>query len=87
MRALANSDKLRHPGEDRHGSLVFYDFLGFTTVVYPKRIGEIVNLATVACVLVSLLRKNNARNGSRGEHNASVSTANFVGIKINRRLL
>ena len=60
VRAIANSDQLRNPGEDRHGHLVFFDLLGLTMVVYPKRIGEIINITTVVLVMLTLLYKTNS---------------------------
>ena len=43
VRGVATSPLLAHPGEYRHGKVVFFDFLGLFMVVYPERLGAIIN--------------------------------------------
>eukprot|EP00731_Ephydatia_muelleri_P019134 Em0011g1174a len=51
VKGVANSPFLAHPGDYKHGKVVFFDFLGLFMVVYPERVGLILNTAVV---LVSL---------------------------------
>lgn len=52
VKAISNSSLLSDPGEFRHGRLVFFDVLGHTMIVYPARMGIIIN--TMTCFLVFL---------------------------------
>ncbi|XP_069127736.1 endoplasmic reticulum metallopeptidase 1-like [Argopecten irradians] len=64
VHALANNPKLADPGDDRHGSMVFYDLVGLVVVHYPKRIGSILNCIVSFCTFILLWRK--ATSGPRG---------------------
>ena len=37
------SPLLPNPGEDKHGKMVFFDFLGLFSVVYPERLAVVIN--------------------------------------------
>jgi len=52
VRALADSPYLTHPGEYRHGKLVYFDVVGHFMVVYTERVGFIVNIACLFAVAV-----------------------------------
>ncbi|GFR83103.1 endoplasmic reticulum metallopeptidase 1 [Elysia marginata] len=54
---LASSSKLTNPGEDRHGSMVFFDFMGYFMVAYPQRMGQILNWATFFFVYLSFMKR------------------------------
>lgn len=54
---LASSSKLSNPGEDKHGSMVFFDFLGYFMVAYPQRMGQILNWATFFFVYLSFVKR------------------------------
>lgn len=51
---LANSPFLVDPGKDKHGKVTYFDFLGLFMVVYPERLGTILNCATVIFSLLSM---------------------------------
>jgi len=55
--ALATSDKLEDPGDDKHGSMVFYDLIGTIVIQYPKRIGYILNCLISCFVFVMIWKK------------------------------
>ncbi|XP_076462443.1 endoplasmic reticulum metallopeptidase 1-like [Babylonia areolata] len=56
VKALVKSPYLVDPGDYRHGSLVFFDFLGFFMVAYPQRLAVLLNWAMLAVVLVRGVR-------------------------------
>ena len=49
--------RLVDPGDHRHGSLVFFDFLGYFVVAYPQRLAVLLNWAVVAGVFAMALQK------------------------------
>lgn len=55
--ALANTPLLPDPGEYRHGRLVFFDVLGHFMIVYPLRVGTILNGITVVVSLLAIAKK------------------------------
>ncbi|CAH1774986.1 unnamed protein product, partial [Owenia fusiformis] len=57
IKALASSPYLAEPGEYRHGTMVFFDFIGYFLVLYPERMGIILNSMTVLVVFIGILRK------------------------------
>ena len=60
---LASSSKLTNPGEERHGSMVYFDFLGYFMVAYPQRMGQILNWATVLFVYLSFIKRLSKERG------------------------
>lgn len=54
---LASSSKLTNPGEDKHGSMVFFDFLGFFMVAYPTRMATILNWTTALYVYMAFVKR------------------------------
>lgn len=60
VKEVANSSLLPDPGEDKHGKLIFFDFLGLFSVVYPERLAVVVNsffvLISVAAVYFGVAR-------------------------------
>ena len=63
---IANSDDLENPGEGRLGKMVFFDLLGHFMVYYPLKLGEMINVLTIAAVILNLYRKVKAFR-SKGE--------------------
>ena len=51
---VARSPYLAHPGDDRHGKVVFFDIFGLISVVYPERIAVIINGITAVASLLSM---------------------------------
>lgn len=57
VRALVDSPYFIDPGVYRHGSLVFYDFLGFFVVAYPQRMAVLLNTLVVVVVVAMATKK------------------------------
>jgi len=57
VKSLANSPYLADPGEFRHGSAVFLDILGFGMIMYPARLGYLLNFLTAVVVLTKIILK------------------------------
>ena len=59
---LSKSPLVADPSGDRHGAMVFYDFLGLYMVLYPQRIGWILNsllaVITFICILLKFSKKS-----------------------------
>ncbi|KAK3709030.1 hypothetical protein QZH41_014908 [Actinostola sp. cb2023] len=68
---MANSPLLKDPGEYRHGSMVFFDFMGLFMVHYPERIGTIINSVTFVVASLLILKKFFATK-RKGESNTEV---------------
>ena len=54
IREVSTSSLLRDPGEDRHGKVVFFDLFGKMVVVYPERVGAILNTLVGIASLLSI---------------------------------
>ena len=54
IREVSTSPLLRDPGEDRHGKVVFFDLFGKMVVVYPERVGAILNTLVGITSLLSI---------------------------------
>ena len=52
------------PGDHRHGTLVFFDFLGYFVVAYPRHLAILLNWAVVAGTFAMAIHK--AVNSSHG---------------------
>jgi hypothetical protein len=57
VRSLVASPQFVEPGESRHGSLVFFDFLGLFMVAYPQRLAMLLNCGVVMAVVAMVVRK------------------------------
>ncbi|XP_076081757.1 endoplasmic reticulum metallopeptidase 1-like isoform X1 [Mytilus galloprovincialis] len=57
IKHLCSSEKLEDPGADKHGTMVFFDFLGLFMIHYPSRIGAVFNCGILVIVTVTLLLK------------------------------
>ena len=57
VKKIAKSPLLADPGGYRHGSMVYFDFLGLFVVYYPERIGVILNTITALVALICILRR------------------------------
>ncbi|XP_066015724.1 endoplasmic reticulum metallopeptidase 1-like isoform X2 [Pocillopora verrucosa] len=57
VKSIVNSPFLADPGEYRHGSMVFFDFLGIFVIHYPERIGLVINLTLAFVVVLCLMKK------------------------------
>ena len=67
MTALASSPLLPNPGEYKHGSLVFFDVLGWFVIHYPERVGFIINSLVTLLVCASIARKAMGHNNLTGK--------------------
>ena len=54
IREVSTSPLLRDPGEDRHGKVVFFDLFGKMVVIYPERVGVILNILVGIASLLSI---------------------------------
>ena len=64
---IASSPLLADPGEDKHGKVTFFDVAGLFMVVYPERIGTIINCTTILLSIFVIWfqhRKGGERRGS-----------------------
>ncbi|XP_013399485.1 endoplasmic reticulum metallopeptidase 1-like [Lingula anatina] len=57
IQTLLASPYLEHPGDYRHGNMVFFDVVGTFMISYPERLGEILNLFTVLLVFWRIGKK------------------------------
>ena len=64
VRALANSPQLADPGDDRHGNMVYCDVIGQMVIMYPQRIGAILNTIVVVVVMLDVARRILGRSGN-----------------------
>ena len=64
VRALVANPCLVDPGDHRHGTLVFFDFLGYFVVAYPRHLAILLNWAVVAGTFAMAIHK--AVNSSHG---------------------
>ncbi len=59
---LSQSPLVADPSGDQHGAMVFYDFLGLYLVLYPQRIGWILNtliaVVTFVCIVLKFSKKS-----------------------------
>ncbi len=65
IKEIANSPYLANPGEEKHGKVVYFDFIGLYMVVYTHRVGVILNVVTMATVLLTVWRTGRT-NKTRG---------------------
>lgn len=58
---LSQSPLVADPSGDQHGAMVFYDLLGIYMVLYPQRIGWILNsvvaAVTFTCIALKFCKK------------------------------
>ena len=54
---LSQSPLVADPSGDQHGAMVFYDLLGLYLVLYPQRIGWILNSLVAAVTFVCIVLK------------------------------
>ena len=92
IKEITVSPLLADPGADKHGKVVFYDFLGLTTVVYPERIGVIINAFFSIASLVSLYfgvtwssTSKHARSGNDDVMGYSLAEFDRINFKISFR--
>ncbi|KAM9450553.1 endoplasmic reticulum metallopeptidase 1-like isoform 1-T1 [Clarias gariepinus] len=57
LKHLVTMETLADPSEYRNGSMVFFDVLGLTMVVYPARVGSIINYAVAVASFIYLAKK------------------------------
>ena len=67
LMTLASSPQVVNPGDDKHGSMVFYDVVGLFMVYYPQRVAVIINWTVVILMLVYFGKKV---SNSKGEISA-----------------
>ncbi|KAF5894251.1 endoplasmic reticulum metallopeptidase 1, partial [Clarias magur] len=56
LKHLITMEMLADPSEYRNGSMVFFDVLGLTMVVYPARVGSIINYAVAFAGFIYLAK-------------------------------
>ncbi|KAJ8306038.1 hypothetical protein KUTeg_016583 [Tegillarca granosa] len=61
LKELASNPKLADPGLDKHGAMVFFDFVGYFMIHYPQRIGNILNCVVVGFAFLSVYMKISKR--------------------------
>ena len=62
MTRLSQSPLVADPSSDQHGAMVFYDFLGIYLVLYPQRIGWILNTLVAVVTFVFIVLKFSKRS-------------------------
>ncbi|XP_078532047.1 endoplasmic reticulum metallopeptidase 1 isoform X2 [Lissotriton helveticus] len=68
LKYLATTDELAHSSEYRHGNIVFFDVCGLFVLVYPARVGAVINsLIALAAVLYLGKKFFRPRNGGVGQ--------------------
>ena len=67
VKAFASSPLLSDPGEERLGRMVFYDVIGYFMVLYPARIGYILNNAILVIVILGIAKKVMGKNDRGNE--------------------
>ncbi len=66
VKEIANSPYLAHPGDEKHGKVIYFDFIGMFMVVYTHRVGVILNSVTALIVVVVLWRAVRRRRSDEG---------------------
>lgn len=70
LRGLACTDEIVNPSYSRHGKIVFTDVLGFFVILYPERLGNILNYSisfiTLALIAIKYLPRPSSRSPSNG---------------------
>jgi hypothetical protein len=68
---LSQSPLVADPSGDQHGAMVFYDFLGIYLVLYPQRIGWILNtlvaVVTFVCIILKFSKKSVRHSHGNGK--------------------
>ena len=70
---LSQSPLVADPSGDQHGAMVFYDFLGIYLVLYPQRIGWILNtlvaVVTFVCIILKFSKRSVGHGNGTGKGN------------------
>ncbi|EDV23411.1 uncharacterized protein TRIADDRAFT_28009 [Trichoplax adhaerens] len=69
MRGLVCTDELVNPGYSRHGKIVFTDVLGIFTLLYPERLGYILNYSISVIAVAIIIARYLPRLGGIDELN------------------
>lgn len=69
IKELGNSPFLANPGEEKHGKVIYFDFIGAFMVVYTHRVGVVLNSVTAAIVLMVLWSSRRKRGNTGGAVN------------------
>ena len=84
VKQLSRSPLVADPSQDRHGAMVFYDFLGLFMVIYPQRIGSILNtlvaVITFVCIGLKFLKRptNGAATNKNGMWTNAMGLYHFI---------
>lgn len=78
VKQLSESPLVANPGGDRHGAMVFYDFVGLFLVVYPQRIGWILNALVATLTYVSIGLKLVSRSTSGGATKSNGTSSHSI---------
>ncbi|ESP05704.1 hypothetical protein LOTGIDRAFT_103045 [Lottia gigantea] len=60
--SLISGDELVDPGPQKHGTVVFYDFIGYFMISYPMRMAVILNVGIASLFLLVIIRKVKGHN-------------------------
>lgn len=66
---LSRSPLVADPSSDQHGAMVFYDFLGLYMILYPQRIGWILNSLVAAVAFVGIALKFSKKSTNAAHSN------------------
>ncbi|KAL4236001.1 Endoplasmic reticulum metallopeptidase 1 [Mactra antiquata] len=64
---LSSSPRLANPGDEKDGTMIFFDILGYAMIYYPQRVAVVINSALVAAILFRIIRRQFNIDGS-GTH-------------------
>lgn len=63
---LSSSPRLANPGDEKDGTMIFFDLVGYTMIYYPQRVAVVINSALMAAILFRIIRRQfNIDNSGR----------------------
>ncbi|KAH3694079.1 endoplasmic reticulum metallopeptidase 1-like isoform X1 [Dreissena polymorpha] len=57
LRRLSSSPRLADPGDERDGTMIYFDLVGYFMVYYPQSVAIVINSALVATIVFRIIRK------------------------------
>lgn len=57
LRKLSSSPQLADPGPDKHGTMIYFDLVGYMMIYYPQSVAVFINSALVAAIMFRILRR------------------------------
>ena len=58
LRKLSSSPQLANPGDEKHGTMIYFDVVGYMMIYYPQSVAVFINSALVAAILFKILRRS-----------------------------